>query len=795
MPTLTIDNQEITVPAGSNVLEAAKMLGIVIPHFCYHEALGAVGACRLCAMAFLDGPVKGLQMSCMIEAQDGMVVSTVDDQAQEMRRHVIEWLMINHPHDCPVCDEGGECQLQDMTIAGGHSIRRFRGKKRTYTNQDLGPFIVQEMNRCIQCYRCVRTYQDYCGGDDFGVLGSRDRLFFGRFRDGRLESPFSGNIVDVCPTGVFTDKTFRYKSRYWDLEEAPSICPHCSLGCATIPGGRYRELQRVRAGANPRTNGFFICDRGRFGYDHVNHPERPRIPRIDGSDSSWDKALPATRERLKAIREEHGPGSIAFVGSGRNSLEGAWLLRQWARELDSDQFCTDTVSRREQTAGILAEGLGDMACSLEQVRGSDFILFVGADPLAEGPMAALAARQAVRAGAKAAVVDPRPVDLPFSAPHLPVSPERLPEVLEALSGKDFTGFDRRETHVLEGIAERLRKAERPVLIGGGDLLGPRGTQRLLSLAAGLANRDRAVGVMTLLSAPNSLGLALLAEERTGFSTVLQKIEEGHVRALVCLEADPLEDADKPGRVSTLLRALEALVVIDSLPTAAVRRADIFLPARATAESDGSYVNNEGRILPFCKVLSPGTPLSVSGDGDHPPRIFEKTTPGSQPMSSWALLDAVMGESRFLTRVREALEDSDRRFAGLSVLPQEGLKLRMGISAGSKTDITAEKAEGLRLLPTEALFGTEVLSSHSRHLSALTDALTATLHSETASELGQQDGDAAVLSAAGAQIGVTLKTCDTMAAGIIVVPRLRGSDMMRLVPGEPVPCRLGKREAS
>ena len=299
MPTLTIDNLSVTVPEGTNVLEAAKRLGIVIPHFCYHEALGAVGACRLCAMKFLEGPVKGVQMSCMVEAKDGMVVSTLDEEAQDLRKHVIEWLMMNHPHDCPVCDEGGECQLQDMTVAGGHGIRRFRGLKRTYHNQDLGPFIEHEMNRCIQCYRCVRTYQDYCGGSDFGVLGCNQRIYFGRFEDGRLESPFSGNIVDACPTGVFTDKTFRFRTRYWDLEQAPSVCPHCSLGCAIIPGGRYRELQRTVAGVNLQTNGHFICDRGRFGYGHANHPERPRVPRIGRVRSSgrrrWRKSAPGSR--------------------------------------------------------------------------------------------------------------------------------------------------------------------------------------------------------------------------------------------------------------------------------------------------------------------------------------------------------------------------------------------------------------------------------------------------------------------------------------------------------------------
>ena len=173
MPKLTIDNIKVEVPAGTNVLEAAKQAGIWIPHFCYHPALGSVGACRLCAMNFLEGPVKGIQMSCMMPAQDGMVISTSDPEALRLRQLVIEWLMINHPHDCPVCDEGGECLLQDYTIAGGHGIRRYKGKKHTFLNQYLGPHIEHEMNRCIECYRCVRFYQEFAGGDDLRGHGER----------------------------------------------------------------------------------------------------------------------------------------------------------------------------------------------------------------------------------------------------------------------------------------------------------------------------------------------------------------------------------------------------------------------------------------------------------------------------------------------------------------------------------------------------------------------------------------------------------------------------------------------
>ncbi|MDO9307593.1 MAG: 2Fe-2S iron-sulfur cluster-binding protein, partial [Deltaproteobacteria bacterium] len=339
MPRLVIDNIELEVPDGTNVLEAARSIGIVIPHFCWHPALGRAGACRVCAVKLLDGPVKGLQMSCMLPVQDGMVVSTSDEEALAMRRAVIEWLMINHPHDCPVCDEGGECQLQDYTIAGGHGIRRYDGKKRTHVNQQLGPLIEHEMNRCIQCYRCARFYQEYAGGSDFGVMGRSGSVYFGRQRDGRLESLFSGNLVDICPTGVFTDKTARFRARYWDYDMAPSLCPHCSLGCNTVPMARYRELLKVTARRNDDVNGWFICDRGRFSNAAVNDPERPRQALVDGRAVDMDAALDAALERLNEFIAQHGSGALAIIGSPRMSLEGNLLAARLRDLLGAGALC------------------------------------------------------------------------------------------------------------------------------------------------------------------------------------------------------------------------------------------------------------------------------------------------------------------------------------------------------------------------------------------------------------------------------------------------------------------------
>ncbi len=332
MATIYIDNVPYEVKDGDNLLSACLSLGFNIPYFCWHPALHSVGSCRLCAVKLFrdEKDTRGmLVMSCITDAADGTRISIDDPEVRQFRAGVIEWLMTNHPHDCPVCDEGGECHLQDMTVMTGHTYRRYRFKKRTYRNQDLGPFLTHEMNRCIQCYRCVRFYRDYAGGRDFNVFGMHNHLYFGRSKEGTLENEFSGNLVEVCPTGVFTDKTLqKHYTRKWDLQTAPSICVHCGLGCNTIPGERYGSLRRIRNKYNFEVNGYFLCDRGRFGYEFVNSDRRIRKPCFKPFDQN-DAAKSVQKEDiLDHIRQIlTGNNNVVGIGSPRATLEANFALR------------------------------------------------------------------------------------------------------------------------------------------------------------------------------------------------------------------------------------------------------------------------------------------------------------------------------------------------------------------------------------------------------------------------------------------------------------------------------------
>ncbi len=630
MPKLTIDNIEIEVPAGTLVIEAAKRAGIFIPHFCYHPALGNAGACRMCAVKILEGPVKGLQMSCMLPAQDGMVISTTDPDAVAMRRHVIEWLMINHPHDCPVCDEGGECLLQDYTIAGGHGIRRYHGRKRTYNNQDLGEGIQHEMNRCIQCYRCARFYQDFAGGTDLGTLGRAAMIYFGRFEEGSLLSPFSGNLVDICPTGVYTDRTARFRARYWDYDMAPSVCPHCSLGCATIPAARYRELLKTMARRNDAVNGWFICDKGRFDNGGVNSPDRPRVPMVDGREVSWDDALDTLAARIKEFVRVHGAGALALVGSPRMSLEGNLVLARVAEHLGTGAPCF-FVDAGEASAAHGAVSLlnRENAVSMAELEGSDCIALAGCDLLEEGPMLLLAVRQAWRRGAKVYLVG-------SDAPPGQLAAVSVPALMvDSLDDIPFGEY------------------RKPVTIGG---------PRYLQLEGEIHIARPGIGLVFPLSGPNAFGAALLSRENTG-QALSSALASGSIRGAVAFEADiPAE----------LVSAMPLLAAADRMSTEAVKSAGIVLPVTAWVEMDGTFVNNEGRVQRFRKVMNPGIPIKGPDPEQHPPRAHRRVPPGGDVRPSWRVIADLMvklgGEY-----VAEPLSG---RWSGLRDLDPEGGGVRI-----------------------------------------------------------------------------------------------------------------------
>ncbi|HUQ67670.1 MAG TPA: NADH-quinone oxidoreductase subunit NuoG, partial [Flavitalea sp.] len=392
MLNIFIDNKAYEVKAGKNVLEACLTLGFDLPYFCWHPAMGSVGACRQCAVKLFkdENDTSGkIVMSCMEGVREGMRLSINDHTAKAFREQVIEWLMTNHPHDCPVCDEGGSCHLQDMTVMTGHDYRRYEYKKRTYINQYLGPFIHHEMNRCIQCYRCVRFYKDYAGGEDLNVFAAHNHVYFGRDKDGILESPFSGNLAEVCPTGVFTDKTLHeHYTRKWDLTSAASVCQHCSVGCNTIAGERYGKLRNILNRYNGEVNGYFLCDRGRFGYEFVNSDNRITKPLIMHQVVDDTPLM----DFLESIINAH---TLIGIGSPRASMESNFALSQLVGK--DNFFCgltNDEVMLEKRIVDILESGNIPTA-SLREVEQADAVIILGEDIYNSAPMMALAVRQSV----------------------------------------------------------------------------------------------------------------------------------------------------------------------------------------------------------------------------------------------------------------------------------------------------------------------------------------------------------------------------------------------------------------
>jgi NADH-quinone oxidoreductase subunit G len=394
-----------------------------------------------------------------------------------------------------------------------------------------------------------------------------------------------------------------------------------------------------------------------------------------------ETAIDTLRARLAAVVARHGPQAVALLGSPRASLEANVLLRDWAQTLGTTRLAFDAHADQDRAARISEAYLERHACSLNDVRHSDLAVLVGTDPLAEGPLLALAIRQAVRGGGRVVAVAPQPIELPCRFTHLPVAADHLGDALAFLAGGAPGGLTDADQTSLTELRTQLAAARRPILAGGGSGLGSGGINTLFKAAEALSTAEKAVGVMVLLHGPNSYAGAMLAGRGPNFDMLLDGIEEGRIHALVCLESDPCRDARDPVRARQALGRLDLLAALDALPTETAGRATLFLPTRTVVEADGSFVNNEGRLQAFAQVMEPGLPLRETSPEVHPPREFFRETPGCEPWPAWRILARLLGRSEELAVLRREIADLDPRFAPLAVVAPDTAGIRLATTPG------------------------------------------------------------------------------------------------------------------
>jgi NADH-quinone oxidoreductase subunit G len=639
MATIHVDGQSYEVNGAHNLLQACLSLGLDIPYFCWHPAMGSVGACRQCAVRQYknEDDDKGmLVMSCMTPAADQTRIDIEDEEAKAFRASVVEWLMINHPHDCPVCEEGGHCHLQDMTVMTAHDRRRYRFRKRTRRNQYLGPFIAHEMNRCITCYRCVRFYNDYAGGTDLGAFGSKDNVYFGRYQDGTLESPFAGNLTEVCPTGVFTDQSHSdHYTRKWDMQFSPGICHQCSMGCNISPGERYGEIRRIENRYHGEVNGYFLCDRGRFGYGYVNRSDRPRLPEYrESADSApvtvgVDAALSQAGDALRYARRVIG------IGSPRASLESNHQLQILVGEANfstgieaREQACLELMNHLQRHAGLPTP-------TPREMEDHDAVLVLGEDPVQSAGRLGLNLRQAAltrrealgetigipRWNAEALktlgqdryyplfIAWPAPTDLDDVAEaRYSMDPDRIARLGFAVAhaidpaAPVVENLEPADDEAACRIAEALMAADRPLLVSGGSLGSEAVLEAAGSVARALSRRAKKGGLVLIRREANSTGLSLLGGQPLDWA--LDELVQGSADAVVVLEND-LYQRLPAKRVDAALARAEIRIVLDHQRTATTAQANFLLSAGSFAESDGTLVNFEGRAQRFFQVYDPG----------------------------------------------------------------------------------------------------------------------------------------------------------------------------------------------
>jgi NADH-quinone oxidoreductase subunit G len=639
--TVTVDGVDIVANKGELVIAAAERNGVYIPRFCYHPRMDSVGMCRMCIVEIDTGRGPALQPACMLECTEGMKVDTESDVTKKAQDGVLEFLLINHPLDCPVCDKGGECPLQDQTMAYGPGESRFVEEKRHYEKPiPISELVYLDRERCILCDRCTRFAKDVAGDPLIHFLDRGSQTEVNTFPDHPFASYFSGNTVQLCPVGALTASTYRFRARPWDLEATESTCQSCSVGCRiSIESSRDEVLRYLGVDIDP-VNWGWLCDKGRFDFQAVNSPARLTDPilRRAGADEAvsvrWAGATKAVAQAIRAGIDAGGPNSIAVLGGARLTNESAYA---WAK-LAKGVIGTDNVDA-QLGDGLPAElVLGVPRATIDDAcRAGGTVIVLGPDLKEELPVLHLRLRHAVESdGVKVVEISPRITSTSsIATASLAVRPGEQATVLRAVLDGDVDREVGGVAPELLAVAHAVLEGDGPitVVVGRGSLA--ESEQGIVDAAAVLTSSPRSIAFLSALRRGNvhgalDMGLApgllpgrvTLDQARTWFAGIwpgvpaargmdatqmLQAAADGKIEVLILLGADPISDFPDRDLASRALAGARTVIAIDQFLTATSRRADIVLPAAGFTEVSGTATNIEGRVSTLNqRVTPPGT---------------------------------------------------------------------------------------------------------------------------------------------------------------------------------------------
>jgi NADH-quinone oxidoreductase subunit G len=613
MVEIELDGQKVEVLEGSMVMHAAEKAGTYIPHFCYHKKLSIAANCRMCLVDVEKAPKP--MPACATPVTQGMIVRTKTDKAIKAQQSVMEFLLINHPLDCPICDQGGECQLQDLAVGYGGSGSRYEEEKRVVFHKDVGPLVsMQEMSRCIHCTRCVRFGQEVAGVMELGMSHRGEHAEIETFVGQSVDSELSGNMIDICPVGALTSKPFRYSARTWELSRRKSIAPHDSSGANLVVQVKNNEVLRVVPLENEEVNECWIADRDRFSYEALNSADRLRAPLIkqggEWKEVDWQTALEYVANGLNQISKDHGASSIGALVSPHSTLEELHLASTLVRSLGSDNI----DHRLRNAEFVKSEGVRYLGTSIASLTQLQRVLVVGSNLRKDHPLFAQRIRQAQRNGAQVNAITSKALLHVTDAWAMPLAhvdlqeasawAQSLANVAAAVAAeKGVTApAQGQATPEAQAIAKSLLGGDRKAVLLGNAAAHHANASSLLNLAKWIAEQTGATyGYLT--EAANTVGAQWAkAEPQTGGLNAAQMLAGG-LKAVLLLNTEPVEDSAAGVKAVAALATMQMVVTLSPFKTN-MAFSDVLLPIAPFTETSGSFVNAEGRLQSFHAVVKP-----------------------------------------------------------------------------------------------------------------------------------------------------------------------------------------------